>query len=72
MPPSPSMINGEVITDRCFQGNIVFKNVTFSYPVRPNHIILRDFNLNIPAGKTTAIVGSSGNGKTTIVTLLER
>nr|XP_003704861.1 PREDICTED: ATP-binding cassette sub-family B member 8, mitochondrial [Megachile rotundata] len=72
MPPSPMMVNGEVITDRSLAGNITFKNVKFSYPTRPDHIILSDFNLNIPAGKTVAIVGSSGNGKSTIAALLER
>lgn len=72
MPPSPMMVNGEIITDRSFAGNITFKNVKFSYPTRPDHIILSDFNLNIPAGKTVAIVGSSGNGKSTVAALLER
>lgn len=35
-------------------------------------IVLKDFNLKIPAGKTIAIVGTSGNGKSTIAALLER
>lgn len=35
-------------------------------------VILKDFNLKLPAGKTVAIVGSSGNGKSTIAALLER
>ncbi|XP_046744468.1 mitochondrial potassium channel ATP-binding subunit isoform X2 [Diprion similis] len=72
LPPSPLMIGGDVITDRCFRGNICFENVTFEYPTRPNKPILKNFNLNIPAGKTVAIVGSSGNGKTTVAALLER
>lgn len=72
MPPSPMMIGGEVITDQSLAGNIIFKNVQFSYPTRPDHIILKNFNLTIPAGKTIAIVGSSGNGKSTIAALLER
>ncbi|XP_046429320.1 mitochondrial potassium channel ATP-binding subunit isoform X1 [Neodiprion fabricii] len=72
LPPSPLMIGGNVITDRCFRGNIEFENVTFEYPTRPNKPILKNFNLNIPAGKTVAIVGASGNGKTTVAALLER
>ncbi|XP_048507795.1 mitochondrial potassium channel ATP-binding subunit isoform X2 [Athalia rosae] len=72
LPPSPMMVGGEVITDRCFRGNIEFKNVTFEYPTRPNKSVLKNFNLKIPAGKTVAIVGSSGNGKTTVAALLER
>ncbi|XP_053996534.1 mitochondrial potassium channel ATP-binding subunit [Hylaeus anthracinus] len=72
MPPSPMMVTGEIITDQSPAGNISFNNVKFSYPTRPDHIILKSFTLNIPAGKTVAIVGSSGNGKSTIAALLER
>lgn len=72
MPPSHQMITGEVITDQSLAGNITFKDVEFSYPTRQDHIILKNFNLDIPAGKTVAIVGSSGNGKSTIAALLER
>ncbi|KAI4498969.1 hypothetical protein M0802_005835 [Mischocyttarus mexicanus] len=72
MPPSPMMIGGKVIEDYSMAGNIEFKNVEFSYPTRPDRVILKNFNLNIPAGKTVAIVGSSGNGKSTIAALLER
>ncbi|XP_050682585.1 mitochondrial potassium channel ATP-binding subunit isoform X2 [Leptidea sinapis] len=55
-----------------FHGDIEFKNVTFSYPSRPEAVVLKNFNLKIPAGKTVAIIGSSGNGKSTIAALLER
>ncbi|XP_076620703.1 mitochondrial potassium channel ATP-binding subunit isoform X2 [Colletes latitarsis] len=72
MPPSPMMVTGQIITDQSLAGNITFNNVKFSYPTRPDHIVLRNFNLNIPAGKTVAIVGASGNGKSTIAALLER
>ncbi|XP_072756089.1 mitochondrial potassium channel ATP-binding subunit [Anoplolepis gracilipes] len=72
MPPSPMMTDGDIITDKSLAGNIVFKNVKFSYPLRPDHIILKNFNLHIPAGKTVAIVGASGNGKSTVAALLER
>lgn len=72
MPPSPMMTGGDIITDKSLAGNIVFKDVNFSYPTRPNHAILKNFNLHIPAGKTVAIVGTSGNGKSTVAVLLER
>jgi ATP-binding cassette subfamily B (MDR/TAP) protein 1 len=52
--------------------DIVFKNVTFSYPSRPDTTILDGLSLRFEAGKTTAIVGPSGSGKSTIVGLLER
>lgn len=72
MPPSPMMIDGDVIQDKSLAGNIAFKNVKFSYPTRPDHIILKNFSLHISAGKTVAIVGTSGNGKSTVAALLER
>ncbi|KAL0461635.1 UNVERIFIED_CONTAM: ABC transporter B family member 19 [Sesamum latifolium] len=53
-------------------GNIEFKNVTFSYPSRPDIVIFRDFSIFFPAGKTIAVVGGSGSGKSTVVSLIER
>lgn len=53
-------------------GGIQFSNVSFSYPSRPDVPILQSLNLSIPAGKTTALVGSSGSGKSTVTGLLER
>ncbi|KAL6553004.1 ABC transporter B member 19 [Orobanche gracilis] len=53
-------------------GNIHFKNVTFSYPSRPDVIIFREFSIFFPAGKTVAVVGGSGSGKSTVVSLIER
>lgn len=52
--------------------SIEFKDVTFSYPQRPDATILNELNLKIPAGSHVALVGKSGHGKTTIVSLLER
>ncbi|CAG5030067.1 unnamed protein product [Parnassius apollo] len=62
----------KVIKYHEFHGDIEFKDVTFAYPTRPEAIVLKNFNLKIPAGKTVAIVGTSGNGKSTIAALLER
>ncbi|KAK9741149.1 hypothetical protein RND81_03G085300 [Saponaria officinalis] len=53
-------------------GNIEFKNVSFSYPSRPDVMIFRDFSMFFPAGKTVAVVGGSGSGKSTVVSLIER
>ncbi|KAJ5215674.1 uncharacterized protein N7498_002081 [Penicillium cinerascens] len=53
-------------------GTIEIQDVQFGYPSRPDTKILKSLNLNIPTGKTTALVGASGSGKSTIVGLLER
>ncbi|KAL1222819.1 ABC transporter B family member 10 [Cardamine amara subsp. amara] len=53
-------------------GNILFKDVTFTYPSRPDVVIFDKLNLEIPAGKVVALVGGSGSGKSTIVSLIER
>ncbi|GLJ58536.1 hypothetical protein SUGI_1456730 [Cryptomeria japonica] len=53
-------------------GNVELRNVDFSYPARPNVIVLRDFCLEIKAGSSVALVGKSGCGKSTIIELLER
>lgn len=52
------------------EGNVKFENITFAYEKGIN--ILENFNLEVPAGKTIALVGSTGAGKTTIVNLLSR
>ncbi|KAJ0095389.1 hypothetical protein Patl1_16799 [Pistacia atlantica] len=54
------------------RGEIEFKEVDFSYPTRPNTPILKGFNLKVQAGKTVGLVGGSGSGKSTVMSLLER
>ncbi|KDQ62305.1 hypothetical protein JAAARDRAFT_54276 [Jaapia argillacea MUCL 33604] len=53
-------------------GDITLENIKFSYPSRPNVPIVKDLSLSFPAGKTCALVGASGSGKSTIVNLVER
>lgn len=53
-------------------GEIEFKEVHFSYPSRMETPILRGFNLKVKAGNTVGLVGGSGSGKSTVVSLLER
>lgn len=50
--------------------SVRFQNVSFTYPGAGNEPVLKDINLQIPKGKTTAIVGVSGSGKTTLLKLL--
>uniref|UniRef100_A0A6M2EGV8 ABC transporter B family member 19 n=1 Tax=Populus davidiana TaxID=266767 RepID=A0A6M2EGV8_9ROSI len=68
-------ITQDAVDGKCLaevNGNIEFKSVTFSYPSRPDVIIFRDFSIFFPAGKTVAVVGGSGSGKSTVVSLIER
>ncbi len=53
------------------KGDVEFRNVTFTYPGRETPA-LKDINLMLPAGKTVALVGRSGSGKSTIASLLTR
>ncbi|KAE8373973.1 P-loop containing nucleoside triphosphate hydrolase protein [Aspergillus bertholletiae] len=52
--------------------DLVFQDVHFTYPTRPDTAVLKGFNARFEKGKTTALVGPSGSGKSTIVALVER
>nr|CAD1842579.1 unnamed protein product [Ananas comosus var. bracteatus] len=54
------------------RGEIEFQHVSFKYPTRPDVQIFRDLCLTIHSGKTVALVGESGCGKSTVIALLER
>lgn len=54
------------------RGELVFDNVTFNYPTRPDQSALSGVNVTIKAGETVALVGPSGAGKSTIIQLLLR
>ena len=53
-------------------GTIELKRINFSYPSRPDVIIFKDFNLRVPAGKSVALVGQSGSGKSSVISLILR
>ncbi|KAL6205557.1 hypothetical protein ACLB2K_022815 [Fragaria x ananassa] len=57
---------------RRIKGRVEFKTVFFAYPTRPEQMILKGLSLRIDAGKTVALVGQSGSGKSTIIGLIER
>lgn len=54
------------------KGAVRFDDVRFSYPTRPDQPVLRGVTLDVWAGKAVALVGSSGAGKTTLTSLLQR
>lgn len=62
--------SGIVLED--VKGEIELKDVYFRYPARPDVQIFSGFSLVVPSGKTAALVGQSGSGKSTVISLLER
>ncbi|KAM3251174.1 ABC transporter B family member 9-like [Capsicum annuum] len=62
--------SGIVLED--IKGEVELKDVYFSYPARQDVQIFSGFSLVVPSGKTVALVGQSGSGKSTIISLLER
>ncbi|KAK4406878.1 ABC transporter B family member 11 [Sesamum angolense] len=61
---------GKILSDIC--GDIELRDVCFSYPARPTEEIFSGFSLFIPRGTTAALVGQSGSGKSTVISLIER
>lgn len=53
-------------------GTIELHDVEFSYPSRPNVLIFMDFNLTVHSGKSMALVGQSGSGKSSVIALIVR
>ncbi|CAJ0951470.1 unnamed protein product, partial [Mesorhabditis belari] len=54
------------------RGNILFEEVNFRYPQRPNNPIMTGLNFTAQRGQTVALVGPSGSGKSTCISMLER
>ncbi|CAL5197136.1 unnamed protein product [Lathyrus oleraceus] len=54
------------------EGTIELRKINFSYPSRPNIVIFDNFNLMVPSGKSLALVGHSGSGKSSIISLILR
>lgn len=70
--PTIDNTSSEAIQPTQIQGSIELRNVSFTYPSRPDHPVLKDVSLKCPAGQMTAIVGLSGSGKSTIASLISR
>ncbi|KAF6175606.1 hypothetical protein GIB67_022608 [Kingdonia uniflora] len=64
--------NNGCVLDNDIRGDIELRNVHFSYPARPDEQIFNDFSLYISSGTTAALVGQSGSGKSTVISLIER
>jgi ATP-binding cassette subfamily B (MDR/TAP) protein 1 len=54
------------------EGTIELRGIQFSYPSRPEAVIFKDFNLKIRSGQCMALVGQSGSGKSSVISLILR
>ena len=69
-PLDPMSEDGEKLEH--VEGTVELRNIKHIYPSRAEVVVMEDVNLKVPAGQTTALVGASGSGKSTIVGLVER
>ena len=69
-PEMDPSTNGKKLDD--IHGDIELRDVYFSYPARRDEQIFNGFSLYIPGGTTAALVGQSGSGKSTVISLIER
>jgi ATP-binding cassette subfamily B (MDR/TAP) protein 1 len=69
-PLNPMSDEGEKLEH--VEGTVELRNIRHIYPSRAEVVVMENVNLKVPAGKTTALVGASGSGKSTIVGLVER
>ena len=67
--PNPLKDKENAIIKTSFDSEIEFKNISFKYQ---DEYVLKNFSLTIPKGKTVALVGQSGSGKSTIANLITR
>ncbi|CAN6971970.1 unnamed protein product [Brassica rapa subsp. trilocularis] len=63
-------MTGKVLDE--IKGDIELKDIYFRYPARPDMQIFAGFSLVVPNGTTVALVGQSGSGKSTVISLIER
>jgi ATP-binding cassette subfamily B protein len=72
MNTAPAIASGEKVTSIHKGGSVEFSHVSFSYPSSSNRPVLSDIHMKILPGETFAILGSTGSGKTSLVSLIPR
>ncbi|TFY65766.1 hypothetical protein EVG20_g5320 [Dentipellis fragilis] len=70
--PSIDSASPEGLKPEKVEGEIRLEHVDFNYPSRPDVRIVKDLSLTFSAGKAAALVGASGSGKSTVISLVER
>mmetsp|Transcript_19293 Transcript_19293/g.44843 ORF Transcript_19293/g.44843 Transcript_19293/m.44843 type:complete len:1072 (+) Transcript_19293:201-3416(+) len=72
VPKALDPFNEDGATLENISGQIEIESVSFTYPTRPGYPVFTGLSISVPVGKTVALVGSSGSGKSTVVALLQR
>lgn len=70
VPTESAPLSG--LTPSHVRGDLEMQNIKHIYPTRPTVSVVRELSVSFPHGKTTAVVGSSGSGKSSIAKLLMR
>ncbi|KAM6233306.1 antigen peptide transporter 2 isoform 1-T3 [Porphyrio hochstetteri] len=68
----PTGDTGSMWAPATLQGHVTFQHVSFTYPTRPEHLVLQDVSFELYPGEVTALAGLNGSGKSTCAALLER
>ena len=68
----PAQKSGTYVSEKGHQGEIEFRNVSFSYPDAPDNPVLKNVSFRIEPGQTVAVIGSTGSGKSSLVHLIPR
>lgn len=72
MDRSSGVVSNTGVDAGNISGMVELKGVEFCYPSRPGDMIFRDLDLTVNSGKTMALVGMSGSGKSTVLSLILR
>lgn len=67
----PKIQNNGIVTPSEVLGEVRFENVSFAYPTRPDVLVLDNVSFSVTPGEVIALVGPSGGGKSTCISLLE-
>lgn len=67
----PKIQNNGIVTPSEVSGEVKFQNVSFAYPTRPDITVLDNVSFSVTPGEVIALVGPSGGGKSTCISLLE-
>ncbi|CAD7695143.1 unnamed protein product [Ostreobium quekettii] len=72
MNREPRIVATNGVMPRHFEGRVELKGVQFTYPTRPDALVLDDLSFKVNPGEVVALVGLSGGGKSTVMKLLQR